>query len=63
VVSQLNADITDALQLRDVAMATIFVFLYMGCTYVARWCNGKTFGLAISRSRVQILLEGRGNAA
>ena len=24
---------------------------------VARWCNGKAFGLAISRSRVQILLE------
>jgi len=22
---------------------------------VARWCNGKTFGLAISRSQVQIL--------
>ena len=24
---------------------------------VARWCNGKAFGLAISRSQVQILLE------
>jgi len=24
---------------------------------VARWCNGKAFGLAISRSHVQILLE------
>ena len=24
---------------------------------VARWCNGKAFWLAISRSRVQILLE------
>jgi len=24
---------------------------------VARWCNGKAFGLAISRSPVQILLE------
>ena len=24
---------------------------------VARWCNGKAFELAISRSRVQILLE------
>jgi len=24
---------------------------------VARWCNGKAFGLAISRSRVQILPE------
>ena len=22
-----------------------------------RWCNGKAFGLAISRSRVRILLE------
>ena len=29
------------------------------CTYVARWYNGKAFGLAISRprSQVQILLE------
>ena len=26
-------------------------------TKVARWCNGKAFGLAISRSQVQILLE------
>jgi len=32
VVGQQNADIADALQLRDVAMATIFVSLYMGCT-------------------------------
>ena len=24
---------------------------------VTRWCNGKAFGLVISRSRVQILLE------
>jgi len=32
VVSQQNADIADTLQLSDVAMATIFVFLYMGCT-------------------------------
>jgi len=24
---------------------------------VAQWCNGKAFGLAIRRSRVQILLE------
>ena len=24
---------------------------------MARWCNGKAFGLAISRSQVQILLE------
>ena len=24
---------------------------------VVRWCNGKAFGLAISKSRVQILLE------
>jgi len=24
---------------------------------VARWCNGKAFGLAVSRSRVQYLLE------
>ena len=28
-----------------------------GNCIVARWCNGKAFGLAISRSRVQILLE------
>ena len=27
-----NADIADTLHLRDVAMATIFGFLYMGCT-------------------------------
>jgi len=27
-----NADIAKTLQLRSVAMATIFVFLYMGCT-------------------------------
>ena len=24
---------------------------------MARWCNGNAFGLAISRSQVQILLE------
>ena len=24
--------------------------------YLAQWCNGKAFGLAISRSQVQILL-------
>ena len=27
------------------------------CSKVAWWCNGKAFGLAISTSRVQILLE------
>jgi len=32
MVGQQNADIADTLQLRDVAMATIFVFLYMMCT-------------------------------
>ena len=32
MVGQQNADIADTLQLRDVATATIFVFLYMGCT-------------------------------
>jgi len=32
VVGQQNADIVDTLQLRDVPMATIFVFLYIGCT-------------------------------
>ena len=32
MVGQHNADIADTLQLRDVAMATIFVFLYVGCT-------------------------------
>jgi len=31
-VGQQNADIAETLQLRDVAMATIFVFLYVGCT-------------------------------
>jgi len=50
VVDQQNADIVDTLQLRDVAVATIFVFLYMGCTLappgeydwtvcVRRWCG------------------------
>jgi len=29
VVSQQNADVTDTLQLSDIAMATIFGFLYM----------------------------------
>ena len=29
----------------------------ISATIVARWCNGKAFGLAISTSRVQILLE------
>jgi len=33
VVGQQDADIADTLQLRDVAMATIFVFLYMGWTF------------------------------
>jgi len=32
VVGQQNADIADTSQLRDDAMATIFGFLYMGCT-------------------------------
>jgi len=32
VVCQQNADSADILQLRDVATATIFAFLYMGCT-------------------------------
>jgi len=32
VVSLQNADIADTLHLRDVAMATIFGFLYMRCT-------------------------------
>jgi len=32
VIGQQNADIADTLQLRDVATATIFVFLYTGCT-------------------------------
>jgi len=34
VVGQQNADIADTTQPRDVAMATIFVFLYMGHTLV-----------------------------
>ena len=34
VVGQQNADNANTLQLRDVAMATIFVFLYMECTVV-----------------------------
>jgi len=32
MVGRQNADIADTLHLRDVAMATIFGFLYMGCT-------------------------------
>ena len=32
MVGRQNADITDALHLRDVAMASIFGFLYMECT-------------------------------
>ena len=32
-------------------------FVFGAASRVARWCNGKAFGLAISRSRVQILLE------
>jgi len=31
VVGQQNADTFDTLQLRDLSVATIFVFLYMGC--------------------------------
>ena len=34
MVGQENANIADSLQLRDVAMATIFVFLYIRCTLV-----------------------------
>jgi len=33
VVGQQNADIADTLQLRDAAMATVFVSLCMGCTF------------------------------
>jgi len=32
VVDGQNADIADTLHIGDVAMATIFGFLYMGCT-------------------------------
>jgi len=32
VVGQQNVDIADNLQLRDIAMATVFVFLHMGYT-------------------------------
>jgi len=32
VVGRQNADTADTLHLRDVAMATISGFLYMGCT-------------------------------
>jgi len=34
VIGRQNADIADTLHLRDVAMATIFGFLYMGYTLV-----------------------------
>jgi len=33
VVGKQNAGIVDILQLSDIAMATIFVFLYIGCTW------------------------------
>ena len=33
MVGRQNADIADTLQLRDVAMATVFGFLYTGCTW------------------------------
>jgi len=36
VVGQQNAHIVDTLQLRDVAMSTIFVFLYIGATWRIR---------------------------
>ena len=50
VVGQQNADIADTLQLRDITVATIFVFLYMGWTLappgeydwtmcVLQWCG------------------------
>jgi len=32
MVGRQNADIVETLHLRDVAMATTFGFLYMGCT-------------------------------
>jgi len=32
VVGLQNADVAVTLQLTDIAMATIFAFLYMGCT-------------------------------
>ena len=32
MVGQQNADIADTVQLSDVAVATVFVFPYMGCT-------------------------------
>jgi len=34
-VGQQNADIADTLQLRDAAMATIFVIIYVGCSLAA----------------------------
>jgi len=36
VVSQQNTDIADTLHLRDVVMATILGFLYMGSTWRIR---------------------------
>jgi len=32
VINRQNADIANTLHLRDVAVSTIFGFLYMGCT-------------------------------
>lgn len=41
VVGQENPDIADTLRLRDVTMAIIFVFLYMGRTLVSVWVTVK----------------------
>ena len=37
MVGRQNADIADTLHLRDVAMATTFVFLYIGVYIGATW--------------------------
>lgn len=41
MVGQENPDIADTLRLRDVTMAIIFVFLYMGRTLVSVWVTVK----------------------
>jgi len=58
VVGQQNADIGDTLQLRDVAMATIFVFLYTGCTLAPPVCVRRQCG-PMSNYFDHLLLLGR----
>jgi len=57
VVGRQNADIADTLHIRDVAMATIFGFLYMGYTLHigATWRIGLN-GLCAAAMRLYVKL-------